>query len=95
MLPMARTLPFTAWVATPDADNEALPRGAPPIEKVTLPVGTAVPLAAFTVAVSWVVAVDAMVDGLAATDVVVVTTTGAVTVTVADPDELAKDALPA
>jgi hypothetical protein len=36
-----------------------------------------------------------MTGGLAATNVVVVTTTGAVTVTFAEPDELAKDALPA
>jgi hypothetical protein len=54
-----------------------------------MPVGAAVPLAAFMVAVNWVVADEAMPAGLAV-NVVAVLIAGAVTVTTADPLELAK-----
>ena len=86
LLPAAKLLPLTVRLA-PEAANETLPRLVAPSENVTLPVGWAVPLAALTVAVSCVDPVDAMVAGLAATDVVVLTN-GEVTVTVVEPLEL-------
>jgi len=81
-LPMARVLPFTDRVAE-EPDNGVLPSTVLPSEKTTIPVGGTVPLAALTVAVSNVDVVDVMLEGLAATDVVVVTG-GAVTVTVVE-----------
>ena len=86
-MPAARLLPLTVRLA-PEADNGILPRLVAPSENVTLPVG-AVSLAALMVAVSCVEAVDAMVAGLAATDVVVVAA-GALTVTVVELPELEK-----
>ncbi|HUD98246.1 MAG TPA: hypothetical protein VMR62_01640 [Bryobacteraceae bacterium] len=83
-----RLLPFTTNVA-PEADSVAVPSVELPAENVTLPVGTALPLAGFTVTDSWVDAVDAMFAGLAVTDVVVLTA-DAVTVTAIDAEEAAK-----
>ena len=87
MAPMARLLAFTVKAA-PDADNVELPRAVLPSEKVTLPVGVAVPLA-LTVAVSTVEAVDAMEAGFAASEVVVATG-GTVTITEIVPLEFEK-----
>jgi hypothetical protein len=87
LLPAARLLALTVRVA-PDAVNGAVPSVVFPSPNVTLPAGTAVPLAGFTMAVSCVVAVDAMLAGFAVTDIVV--ETGAVTVTVVDAVALAK-----
>jgi hypothetical protein len=56
---------------------------------VTLPVAELLPLAALTVAVNTVVPAAAMLAGLAVTTVAV-PTTGATTVTTADPAELLK-----
>jgi hypothetical protein len=56
---------------------------------VTVPVGVIVPVPDFTETVNSVLALWAMVEGLAVT-VVVVATGGGVTVTAADPDELVK-----
>jgi hypothetical protein len=91
LLPIARLLPLTARVA-PDAVNGKVPSVVFPSANVTLSVGTAVPLAGFTVAVSCVVAVDAMLAGFAVTDVVV-ETAGVVTVT--DTVALELEKLPA
>jgi hypothetical protein len=92
LLPVARLVPFTVRVAVevaPDAVSDAVPRMVFPTANVMFPVGAALPLAGFTVATSWVVAVEAILAGVAVTDVVVLTT-GAVTVTATDADELAK-----
>jgi hypothetical protein len=86
--PTARLLPFRVRVAA-EPTNATVPRTVRPTEKVTLPVGAAVPDVALTVAVIFVDAVDAMLVGLAATDVVVVTV-GALTVTVTELLELEK-----
>ena len=85
---MARLLPFTVRIA-PDAVNGALPRAVFPSEKAMLPVGKEIPLAARTVAMSCVAAVDAITGGRATADVVVATD-AAETVTVAEPPELEK-----
>ena len=92
MLPIAKLLPFTTSVATeeaPDGDSVAEPSVVLLVEKITLPVGAAVPLAGFTVTDNWVVAVVAMLTGFAVTDVVV-PTADPVTVTAVDADEVAK-----
>ncbi len=89
MLPAARLLPFTVIEAAPFTSC-AEPSAVLPAEKVTLPVGTAVPVVARTDTVTCVEAEDAMLDGFAATVVVVETAEGAVTVTVAVPLDAAK-----
>ena len=93
LFPLAARLdPYTVSVALavpPLPDSVALPRVVLPSLKAMVPAGATVPLAALTVAVSAVDPADAMVEGLAATDVVVATA-GAVTVTVVEPLELAK-----
>jgi hypothetical protein len=61
--------------------------------KVTVPVGNVVPLAGFTEAVITVLAVEAMLEGLAET-VVVVWTAEDVTLTVVEAVELVKAELP-
>jgi hypothetical protein len=70
----------------------ALPRDVLPRAKLTVPAGRAVPLAAFTIAVTVVVALGAMVAGLAAATVVVAVT-DAVTTTTTDPADAAKPLL--
>jgi hypothetical protein len=77
-----RLLPFTVRVAL-EPEIGALPRIVLPSEKATTPVGKALPLAALTVAVSCVDPVNEMIEGLAPSDVIV-TTGGAVTVTVVE-----------
>jgi hypothetical protein len=92
LAPIESLLPLrvsTAVAVEPDAASVAVPREAVPAVNVTLPVGAVLPLAGFTVAVNCVVAVDAMVRGLAAS-VVAVATAGAVTVTVVDAVALEK-----
>jgi len=86
LLPTASALPLTVSVA-PDAVSGTLPKVVLPSENVTLPAAT--PLAALTVAASCVDPVDAMVEGLAVSDMVVATG-GIVTATVVVPDELLK-----
>lgn len=88
MLPTASFAPVTLSVAlavpvVAAAERVAVPSVTEPAVKVTLPAGAAAPLAAFTVAVSCVVAVVAIVEGLAETTVVVAII-AAVTVTVVD-----------
>ncbi len=51
LLPVARLLPFTVRDAL-DPATETVPNVVLPSEKLTLPVGTVLPLAAFTVATS-------------------------------------------
>ena len=82
---MARLLPFTVREAV-DPERAADPRVVLPSVNVTVPVGAALPLAGFTVAVSTVFAEEGMLAGLAVTVVVVAMSS----VTVADPEELAK-----
>jgi hypothetical protein len=92
LVPIESLLPLrvnTAVADEPDAVSVAVPSEAVPTVKVTMPVGAVVPLAGLTVAVNCVVAVDAMLTGLAAR-VVVVATAGVVTVTVVDAVELEK-----
>ena len=92
MPPIARRLAFTASVAVdvaPETDSVAVPSVVLPVEKVTLPVGAALPLAGFTVASSWVAAVDGSIEGFAVTDVVVLKA-DPVTAIATDADELAK-----
>lgn len=96
MLPAARALPLTVNVATPLPPETArvpLPSSLFPTVKVTVPLGAAVPLAGFTVAVTVVRALLAILAGLAET-VVVVAMAGTVTVTVTVPPEAVK-AVPA
>jgi hypothetical protein len=97
LLPVASELPFTVKVATPllpDTASVPVPSVLVPSVKVTAPPGAAVPLAGFTVAVSIVLAVLAILEGLAAT-VVVVATAGTITVTVAVPLDAVKEPLAA
>jgi hypothetical protein len=61
----------------------------PPTEKVTLPVGAIAPVAGLIEAVKSVVALCAMVAGLAVS-VAVVAGSGGVRVIAVDPDELVK-----
>jgi hypothetical protein len=91
--PTERLLPLTVRTAVellPDAARFAVPRTVFPRANLTLPVGTAAQLAAFTVAVNCVVAVEAIVVGLAATVVAVATGAGGVTLTDAEAVEFAK-----
>ena len=93
LLPTARLLPFTVRAAVafpPDAASVTEPRIVFPMTNLTLPGGAADPLAGLTVAVKSVVPVEAIEVGLAASAVVVATIGGGVTVTVAEPVELAK-----
>ena len=96
LLPVASELPLTVNVATPllpEAARVPAPSVLFPRVKVTVPLGAVVPLDGFTVAVSVVLAVLAILVGLAET-VVVVATAGTVTVTVAVPLDAVKE-LPA
>jgi hypothetical protein len=79
-----------AVAVPPEPARLAVPSNVLPSVKETEPVGVALPLAAFTVAVSVVVLPAAMLAGLAATVVVVAT----VKLTVTVPDEALKAALP-
>jgi hypothetical protein len=98
LLPAARLLPFTVSVAVtvpPEPASAAVPNAVPPAEKLTLPVGAVLPLAAVTVTVKTVDALWAILTGLAANKAVVAIR-GAATVTViAAETELAKLPLPA
>ena len=92
LLPPARLLPFTinaAVAVAPEPASVAVPSVMFPAEKVTLPAGVTLPLAALTVAVNCVVALCAILAGLAAS-VVAVATGGAVTTTVTEPDDAVK-----
>src|ERR1700722_9860778 len=74
LLPAFSLLPATVNTAAaipPVAVNVALPSDVFPRAKFTVPVGRAAPVAAFTIAVIAVVALCAMLDGLAAATVVV------------------------
>jgi hypothetical protein len=97
LLPALNLLPATLKTAAaipPVTVNVALPRDVFPSVKLTVPVGRADPLAAFTMAVTEVVAFVAIDGGLAAATVVVAAG-GTVTSTVADPADAAKPLLPA
>lgn len=88
-------MPATLRVATPCADNVEDPSDVAPSRNITVPVGAALPVAAFTVAVSVVEALCARLAGLAVS-VVVVAVSGAVTVTVtAAETDAAKFMMPA
>jgi hypothetical protein len=89
LVPVANALAFTLSEAVPAAEREAVPKLLLPRLNVTVPVGAALPLAALTVAVSDVDPVVLMDVGLAVR-VVVVATTGMVTVTVAAAVDVAK-----
>lgn len=78
----------------PDAVNVPVPNVTVPRVKVTVPVGAVIPLAGFTVAVRTVLAVGAMLVGLA-DKAVVVDTGGAVTVTAVVPLDALKDVVAA
>jgi len=97
LLPPARLLPFTVRAAVtvpPEPASAAVPRERPPAEKVALPVGAVLPLAAFTVTVKTVDALWAILAGLAANEAVVAVR-GAATVTViAVETELVKPPAP-
>jgi hypothetical protein len=73
----------------PTTESGALPRFTLPVVKVTVPDGRAVPLAAFTVTVNFVVALSIKAVE-PAERVVVVATRGGVTVTVTEPAEPVK-----
>ncbi len=92
--PEVRLAPLTASAAVPVPESVAVPKVTVPAVNVTDPVGMAVPEAAFTVAVTSVLALDAMLVGLAAT-VVVVATGVPVTTSVMDVDEAVKPVTPA
>jgi hypothetical protein len=96
LTPAARALPFTVTLpvaVVPEATSVADPSERLPDVKVMLPEGATPPLAAFTVAVNWVVAVGAMLAAPAAI-AVVVTTAGAVNATVTEPVDAAKPMTP-
>jgi hypothetical protein len=87
-----RLAPWSVSVAVafgPTTDRGALPRVTLPIAKVTVPEGSAVPVAGFTVTVNFVVAlwINAVEP---AERVVVVATRGGVTVAVTEPAEPVK-----
>ncbi len=88
LLPRARLPALTLMLAV-EPESVATPNVVLPRLKVTLPAGVALPLAAFTVAVTVVVWIERMEDGLAAS-VVVVATGGGVTVTTTVPLEFTK-----
>lgn len=92
-MPVARLEPFTVSAAVPAEERDTVPREAFPRVKATLPAGAAVPEAGFTVAVKTVVALGAMLAGLAVR-VSVVVTGGAATLTVTVPDDAAKLVFP-
>jgi len=96
LLPRLNLLPATLNTAAaipPVTVKVALPRDVLPRAKFTVPAGRAVPLAAFTIAVTVVVSLGAMVGGLAAATVVVATG-GRATATVTDAVEALKVLLP-
>ena len=94
MLPVLNLLAATlntAVAVPPEPAKFAVPNAAFPAEKVTLPEGVTLALAALTVAVNCVVALCAILAGLAASVVVVVVATvGAVTTTVTEPADAVK-----
>lgn len=97
LLPLASWLPPTVMDAEevpPEPESAALPSVAPPRVKATEPPGDDVPAAAFTVAVITVLPVEAMLDGLALT-VVVVAVADTVTVTEVVPVDPPNPPLPA
>jgi hypothetical protein len=84
LFPAARLAPFTVSAAValvPETASAAVPREAPPAANEIVPDSPLLPLAAFTVAVRTVVALCAILAGLAAT-FSVVGTSGAATFTV-------------
>lgn len=87
-----RLAPWSVSVAVafePTTESGALPRFKTPIVKVTVPEGRAVPLAAFTVTVNFVVAF--WTNAVEPEDsVVVVATRGGVTIAVTEPAEPVK-----
>jgi hypothetical protein len=96
LLPRLNLLPATlktAAVIPPVTVNVALPRDVFPRANVTAPSGRAAPLAAFTIAVTVVVALEAIAGGLAAATVVVAAS-GRATETVTEAVELLKLLLP-
>jgi hypothetical protein len=96
LLPALNLLPATLKTAAaipPVTVNVALPRDVFPRLKLTVPVGRADPLAAFTRAVTEVVALGAIVGGLAAATVVVAAG-GRATVTVTEAVDPPKLLLP-
>jgi hypothetical protein len=97
LLPATRLLAFTVKVAVavdPDEVSGADPSETFPAMKVTLPVAAVLPVAGFTVAVNCVVAVWAMLAGLAAI-VMVVAIFGEVAAITTVPDDAAKPVAPA
>jgi hypothetical protein len=92
LLPGVRLLPFTVRIPEDvalDCVSCTDPKRTFPSENVTLPAGTVVPLVGLTVAVTCVVPLDAMVDGLAEAEVAVATG-GAATVTDTVPVDFEK-----
>jgi len=85
--------PFTVSFATAAA-IVAVPSTAGPKEKVTVPVGTVVPDAAFTVAVSTVEALWTILAGLAVTTILVAAPGGATVTVTGLAVELLKAVLP-
>jgi hypothetical protein len=86
LVPRVSLVPATvnAAEAIPEETvNGAVPKAELPRKKLTVPDGSAAPLAGLTNAVTVVFAFWAMVGGVAAT-VVVVATVGALTVTIAE-----------
>jgi hypothetical protein len=89
LFPVARLLPLTvnaAVAVAPEIVMVADPSVVLPLVKVTIPDGAAVPVAAFTDAVTTVAPLCAIAAGLAVTDVAVFTG-GAVTVTITEAVE--------
>lgn len=79
-MPVSSREPFTVSSATPAADKEADPSDMFPVVKAMVPAGSVVPLAGFTVAVNWRLAVGAIELGLARRVMAVDTSGGAATV---------------
>lgn len=82
-----------AVAVPPEPERLEVPSDLPPSVKETEPVGEALPLAAFTVAVSTLLPPAVMLVGLAVM-VVMVATTETVKATVTDPDEALNVVLP-
>ena len=78
-LPAVRLVPFTVSTAVdvaPETIAAAEPSDAPPAEKATLPVGGLAPVTAVIFAVNCVVALGAILAGLAVSVMVVPIVTG-------------------
>lgn len=91
MFPATRLAPLTvsdAVALAPEVVRVAVPREALPAVNVTVPDGTLLPEAAFTVTVRTVVALCAMLAGFAVTVIVVAVGTVTLTATGAEADEL-------